>query len=103
MLLDIGIISREQEDNANHWNGESSIFVAIVDQVTFEGIHFHEQIIKGSIRILGRVILHLDDYEAEFSDIEVSSAVQVRLIVLSKRFQSSPIVRVSRLSPCEPE
>ena len=80
MPLDVGIVSREQEDDANDWNGETSVFfVAIVDQVTFEGIHLREQIIKGSIRILDRVVLHLDDYEAKFFDIEVSTAVQVRV------------------------
>lgn len=80
MLLDVGIISREQEDNTNDWNGESPIFfVSFVDQVTFEGIHLQEQIIKGSTRVPGRVVLYLDDYKAEFFDIEVSTAVQVRV------------------------
>ena len=54
MLLEEGIVAGEQEDNANDWNGELSIFfVYIINQLAGEGIHLREQFIEGWVRIGG--------------------------------------------------
>ena len=54
MLLEEGTVAREQEDNANDWNGKSSIFfVYIIDQLAGEGIHLREQFIEGWVLIGG--------------------------------------------------
>jgi hypothetical protein len=54
MLLEEGTVAGEQEDNANDWNGESSIFfVYIIDQLAGEGIHLREQFIEGWVLIGG--------------------------------------------------